>query len=369
MPTFDFDHSPLTAIWELTRACDLRCAHCRAEAQPTAAPGELTTQQGLDLLDQIAELEPAVLVLTGGDPLKRADLFTLIGAAKRRGIPVAVTPSGTPLLTRNALLRMRDLGVKGIALSLDGPDAAAHDAFRRQAGSFDFTLAGIRHARALDLPVQINTTATRHNRASLGRIAEVVAELGASTWSVFFLIAVGRGRGLEPLTAEEAEEIFAFLHDLSGRVPFVVRTTAAPHYRRFVLQRRRDERRAGQTPPPPRLPSLFGLGEKERRGVTDGRGFVFISHTGDVYPSGFLPLAAGNVCRERLADIYRTSPLFRRLRDETALLGKCGVCEFRMVCGGSRARAYAATGDPMSEDPGCAYLPARRDEAAGEALA
>lgn len=357
MDSLDFDRTPLTVIWEVTRACDLRCAHCRAEAQPTAMPGELDTRQGLDLLDQIAELRPGVLVLTGGDPLKRADLFTLIAGAAERGIPLAVTPSGTPLLTRGALERMRDLGVKGIALSLDGPDAATHDAFRRQAGSFDFTVAGVRQARELGLPVQINTTATRHNRPLLEGIAGVVGDLGASMWSVFFLIAVGRGRALDQLSAAEIEEVFAFLYDLSQRAPFVVRTTAAPHYRRFALQSRRDQRRAGEAAPAPRLPGLLGLNEKQRRGVTDGRGFAFVSHTGEVYPSGFLPLSAGNVCREPLARIYRDSPLFRSLRDETALGGKCGHCEFRMICGGSRARAYATTGDPLAEDPGCIYIP------------
>jgi len=353
----DFDRSPVTAIWELTRACDLRCAHCRAEARPEADPAELTTREGLELLDQIAELAPAVLVFTGGDPLKRADLFELIGAAVERGIPLAVTPSGTPLLTRDALARMRDLGVRGIALSLDGPSAATHDAFRRQDGSFDLTLAGIRHARELGLPVQINTTATRRNRGLLERIAGLVEDLGASTWSVFFLVAVGRGRESDQLPAEEIEEVFEFLHRLSQRAPFVVRTTAAPHYRRFVLQRRRDQRRAGEASPPPQLPRLFGLNERQRRGVTDGRGFVFVSHTGEVYPSGFLPLSAGNVRRDRLAHIYREAPLFRRLRDDEQLGGKCGRCEFRMVCGGSRARAYAASGDPLAEDPACVHQP------------
>ena len=355
-------------IWELTRACDLCCRHCRADARPDRHPRELTTREGFALLEQIRELAPPVFVVTGGDPLKRPDLFALLERATAIGLPVAVTPSGTPLLTRDVLARMRDLGVGRIAMSLDGPSAAVHDGFRQQQGSFAATISGIRHARALGLAVQINTTVTRHDLALLDELATIVGDLDAAMWSLFFLVNVGRAQGLEQLTALEFEQVFAFLHDLSERAPYAVRTTAAPHYRRYVLQQQTRARRARResaaggpaSPPPAGRPWLAGLaGPRATRGVTDGSGICFVSHTGIVYPSGFLPIPAGDVRTTPLRRIYREAPLFRQLRNRNRLEGKCGVCEFRVICGGSRARAYARTGNPMAEEPCCAYEPRR----------
>ena len=366
----NFADRPFTVVWEVTRACDLRCVHCRADAQSCRDPRELTTQQAFRLLEQVRDLNSPVFVITGGDPLKRADLFDLIADAVGRGLSVAVTPSGTPLLTRDAVQRMRDLGVKRMALSLDGPTPEIHDHFRQQPGSYGWTVAGIAHAQACQLPVQINTTVTRRNLALLPAIARRVAELGAAMWSAFFLVNVGRAHAADQLEPQEYEHVFAFLHDLSGRAPFAVRTTAAPHYRRFVLQRRTAAKRiAPWLGAPLRVAGLVGdlpvrdlpVGDLPRasRGVTDGNGIVFISHTGEVYPSGFLPLSAGNVLRTPLAEIYRHAPLFRQLRDVAQLRGKCGECEFVHVCAGSRARAYALTGDPMAEEPLCTYHPRR----------
>jgi radical SAM protein len=353
----DFDRTPFTVIWEVTRACDLRCRHCRADAHPWRDPRELTTAEGMALLDQIHALGSPVFVLTGGDPLKRPDLYALIAHAVRIGLAVAVTPSGTPLLDAAAVRHLADLGVRRLALSLDGPTAAAHDDFRGQPGSFAHTVAGLAHARACRLPVQINTSVTRRNLTALPAIAERVAELGAAVWSAFFLVTVGRAAPTDQLTAEECEAVFAVLHGIAAQAPFGVRTTAAPHYRRFALQQQVRARRDGRPVAPAAGPGGAADGTSAPRGVTDGNGFVFISHTGDVYPSGFLPLPVGSVRRQPLADIYRTAPLLRRLRDPDALGGKCGVCEFRRLCGGSRARAFAASGDPLAEDPLCAYQP------------
>jgi radical SAM protein len=355
----DFAQTPFTVIWEVTRACDLRCIHCRADAQAWRHPLELTTAEGYRLLEQVRDLGSPVFVITGGDPLKRDDLYDLVAYGVRLGLSVAVTPSATPLLTGDAIRRLQDLGVRRLALSLDGPGADTHDAFRRQPGSYDTTLAGIRHAVACGLPVQVNTTVTRRNRASLPALAALVGDLGAVMWSVFFLVAVGRAQDADQLTAAEYEEVFDFLYRTSQHGRFAVRTAAAPHYRRFVLQQQVAARRAGHATPAHWVAGMVGDMPRARRGVTDGSGLVFISHTGDVCPSGFLPLTAGNVRETPLGEIYRTAPLFRRLRDDAQLLGKCGVCEFRKVCTGSRARAYAATGDPMASEPLCAYDPPR----------
>jgi radical SAM protein len=358
----DFSVTPFTVIWEVTQACDLRCVHCRANAQPARHALELRTTEGYALLDQIRALGSPVFVITGGDPLKREDLFDLIDYGVQRGLAVAVTPSGTALLTPHAVRRMADLGVKRIALSLDGHDAAHHDRLRQQPGSYDWTVGGAQAARKCGLPVQINTTVTRHNLAHLDALAETVGSLDPVMWSVFFLVTVGRAQAADQLTAQECEDVFAFLYGLSSRTPFAVRTTAAPHYRRYALQQERARRRAGSpSTVPPRLAGLVGSLPRPKRGVTDGNGLVFISHTGEVYPSGFLPLCAGSVRQMPLAELYRHAPLFEQLRDTSQLRGKCSVCEFRFVCGGSRARAFATTGDPMAADPLCIYQPATMD--------
>ncbi|MCK6555589.1 TIGR04053 family radical SAM/SPASM domain-containing protein [Candidatus Binatia bacterium] len=353
----DFARTPFTVIWEVTRACDLRCVHCRADAQPARARDELTTAEGRALLDQIRDLGSPVFVITGGDPLKRPDLFELIEYGVGCGLNVAVTPSGTPLFTPAAVARLADAGVKRIALSLDGPTAEVHDAFRQQPGSYGWTVEGIRTAGRSGLPVQINTTVTRRTRAYLPAMAALVGELGAVMWSVFFLVTVGRARSADQLDPVEYEEIFAYLYELSKSSTFAVRTTAAPHYRRYVLQQQRLEKRAGVvTGPQARVAGMVDM-PRALRGVTDGNGLVFVAHTGEVYPSGFLPIRAGSIRETPLADLYREAPIFRRLRDTASLDGKCGLCEFRHVCGGSRARAFAVTGDPMAAEPSCTYEP------------
>ncbi len=352
----DFNQRPFLAIWEVTQACDLSCVHCRASAQPERHPSELTTEEGKDLIDQIAALNVPVFVLTGGDPIKRPDLFELIAHAGRVGVRVSLTPSATPLLTRDVVFRLKEAGLARLAVSLDGANAVTHDAFRGMSGSFARTLNAIRWANEAGLPCQINTTFSRRNIDEINDLVALMRTLNITLWSVFFLVPTGRGQLNDLLNADEFEQIFAKLHQLSKTAGFDIKTTEAQHYRRYLLQRRAAERKSGIAPAAPagRPADMIG---RAPRGLNDGKGFVFISHTGEVFPSGFLPLTAGNIRRQSLAAIYRDSPLFRSLRDTAQLGGKCGHCEFKEICGGSRSRAYALTGDPMAEEPCCSYIP------------
>jgi radical SAM protein len=353
--TIDFDERPFIAIWEVTQACDLACVHCRASAQPERHPLELTTEEGKGLIDQIAMMRVPVFVLTGGDPIKRPDLFELIDHARKAGLRVSLTPSATPLLTRDTVIRLKDAGIARLAISLDGATADTHDAFRGMSGSFIRSLDAIRWANEIGLPVQINTTFSRRNIGEIDAIVALMGTLRITLWSVFFLVPTGRGKLSDLLSAEEFEEVFAKIYRLSKSSTFDIKTTEAQHYRRFVLQQRASERKAGDS-----------RGDSEKvsdsigrapRGLNDGKGFVFISHTGEVFPSGFLPVSAGNIRRRPLSTIYRESPVFLNLRDTSKLEGKCGACEFKEICGGSRARAYALTGNPCGEEPCCVYVP------------
>jgi AdoMet-dependent heme synthase len=287
------------------------------------------------------------------------------------GLPVAVSPSGTPTLTAANLNAVREAGAKAVSLSLDGSSAAVHDDFRGVQGVFGWTLQAWRTARQLGLKVQINTTVTGHNLGDLADIAAVVHEQGAVLWSLFLLVPTGRGRLLPPLTQHEVEDVLNFAYDVGAVLP--TKTTEAHHFRRVVIQRRILEEHGIDHERSLGLGSRYrqlrdrlhqlGLDAGNRRirrpplDVNAGRGFVFISHIGDVHPSGFLPLIAGNVRQRPLTDIYRSSPLFIGLRDPDTLGGRCGECEFRVVCGGSRSRAFAVTGDPYAEEPWCAYQP------------
>jgi len=353
--TVDFNQRPFIAIWEVTQACDLACVHCRASAQPERHPMELSTDEGKQLIDQIADLEVPVFVLTGGDPIKRPDLFELIAHARRVGVRVSLTPSATPLLTRDVVFRLKEAGLARLAVSMDGASAATHDAFRGLSGSFARTLDAVRWANEASLPVQINTTFSRRNIGEIDSIVALMKTLKLTLWSVFFLVPTGRGKLNDLLSAEEFEQVFAKIHALSKQAGFDIKTTEAQHYRRYVLQQKVAERKAGiANDAPIRVDDAIG---RAPRGLNDGKGFVFISHKGEVFPSGFLPLAAGSIREQPLADIYRNSPVFRSLRDTSQLGGKCGACEFKEICGGSRARAYALTGNPNAEEPCCSYIP------------
>jgi AdoMet-dependent heme synthase len=353
--TVDFNQRPFIAIWEITQACDLACVHCRASAQPERHPLELSTDEGRRLIDQIAALEVPVFVLTGGDPIKRPDLFELIDHARQVGVRVSLTPSATPLLTRDVVFRLKEAGLARLAVSMDGASGTTHDAFRCLSGSFARTLDAVRWANEAGLPVQINTTFSRRNIGEIDAIVALMQNLNITLWSVFFLVPTGRGKLNDLLSADEFEQVFAKIHQLSKTAGFDIKTTEAQHYRRYALQQKVAERRAGLVPnSPARVEDAIG---RAPRGLNDGKGFVFISHMGEVFPSGFLPLSAGSIRQKPLAEIYRDSRVFRDLRDTARLEGKCGACEFKEICGGSRSRAYALTGNPYDEEPCCSYIP------------
>jgi radical SAM protein len=358
--SIDFNLLPFIVIWELTQACDLACIHCRAEARPWCAPNELTTEEGYRLIDKIKRFGSPLLVLTGGDPVKRKDIYDLISYSVSKELRTTVSPSATPVLTREAIRKFKESGVSRIAISLDGSCKEIHDSFRGVKGSFGWTMRAIWDSVQEEIPLQINTTVTRYNVEDLTNIASLIENFNnVALWSVFFLVPTGRGKREDEISSEEYEAAFHIMYDLSKTMPYDIKSTEAPHYRRLFIQRMASESRNAKQPPTSNrikvnMPDAIG---RASRGVNDGNGFVFISHTGEVFPSGFLPISAGNIRQESIVDIYRNSPLFRELRDYTKLKGKCGVCEFRQVCGGSRARAFAVTGDYMESEPYCIYIP------------
>lgn len=359
----DLSRAPAVAVWELTRACALACDHCRAEAVRQRDPRELTTEEGEQLLDEIARFGSPLprLILTGGDPLRRPDVHELVAAAAGRGFRVGLTPSGTAAVSRAKLLRLKETGLARLAVGLDGSTPHVHDAVRRVRGSYGWTMTIIESAHAIGLPLQINTAVTRQNLSDLPAIATLIAEFGIVLWGVFFLVPTGGGRPDAQISAWECERLLNDLYDLASRAPFEITTTGAPHYRRVVLERQRGVRRDGRmlsasVPLPERTPSL-SVGLPGQDGVNDGRGCVFVDHVGEVSPSGFLPLSAGNVRHAPLVDLYRSHTLFCQLRDPELLKSRCGICPYRDLCGGSRARAYAQSGDYLADDPLCFYDP------------
>lgn len=343
---FRFDDVPQRVYWELTRACDLSCTHCRANANPCADARELTTAEVFRILEQFAAAGSPHIILTGGDPLKRRDFFDIVAHTVRLKLPCLVAPSATPLLTGEVIDTLRAMHISAMSLSLDGSTPTRHDGLRGVVGTFIRTLSLARLIVKADIPLQINTLVTAHTREDLPAIHRVVQEIGADRWSLFFLIATGRGANLGQITPAQSEEILDWALDHAQDRRPIVTTTEAPHYRRLALSRfKKGDRQATG-------PGTRGMG------IRDGNGVMFISHTGEVQPSGFLPLTAGYARTQNPLQIYRESPLFQALRQPDHFLGRCGCCEFREVCGGSRARAYAATGDPFASDPLCSYQPA-----------
>ena len=350
----DFHRNPLMFYYEVTQACDLVCKHCRASAQPEPDPRELGTEQSKALIGQAATFpRRPMIVMTGGDPLKRADLFELIRHAVQAGMQVALTPSATPLATREAFEQAGDAGVGALGISLDGADAETHDAVRGWEGSFDRTMRMLADARGLGLAVQVNTTITGGNFHQIDAIAELLSTEGIAMWSAFFLVPVGRGVDQTRIRAEQYEIAFERLWYHARHQPYGVKTTEAPHYRRYVLQHGGD---------PLAGPKCSSDTQRKRvhrapLGVTDGKGVMFVSHVGEVYPAGFLPLVCGHVPQDSVVDLYQSHPTFLALRDPDRFKGICGACEYRHVCGGSRARAYAVSGDPLGPEPDCVYVP------------
>ena len=343
--TQDHDKAPMVIFWEMTKACALACRHCRAEAQPQRHPMELTTQEGFDLLDQMAEFgNRPIVILTGGDPLMRRDLFAFVGYGLNKGLRVALSPSATALVRPEALRWLKEAGLSRISFSLDGASPQTHDAFRGVPGSFQRTLECAADAADAGLSVQLNTTVTRYNATELTALAEVVKESGAVLWDLFFLVPTGRAMADDMLSPQEHEQVFQWLAQFSLESPLTVRTTLGQPYRRVLLQLSRANSQDSAKTVEARMPT-----------TNDGKGVCFISHTGQVQPSGFLPISAGNVRTERLTDMYCHSTMFKELRDPSLLKGKCGHCPFKEFCGGCRARAYAVSGDYLESDPCCVY--------------
>ncbi len=348
-PPPDFSNAPVVVFWETTKACALRCLHCRATAQPRRNPNELDTQEGFSLLSELATVSPPpVVILTGGDPFMRRDIFDLLGFGLKLGLRMSLSPSVTKLVTPEVLAKLTDVGLSRLSFSLDGASAEAHDAFRGVRRSFDQTLERIQDALDVGLSLQINTTVSRPNREELPEIAALLQTFPKMVlWDLFFLVPTGRGQRDDVISPEEHEEVFQWMHSLSRSVPFGIKTTLGQHYRRVVLQNAFKE----------------GNGSKEeltrlvRASSNDGKGVCFISHLGDVSPSGFLPLPRGNVREQSILDIYRNDIVFQILRDPNRLRGKCGECPFRAICGGSRSRAYAFTGDYLAQEPCCVFEP------------
>ncbi|MDH4282464.1 MAG: TIGR04053 family radical SAM/SPASM domain-containing protein [Myxococcales bacterium] len=349
---FLYRRQPRNVYWETTISCDLACQHCRASAIPHRDPGELTTEQGKELMRSVQELG-SMLVLTGGDPLKRPDIAELIEYGRSLPIHVSITPSTTPLLRRETVERFRQLGVSAMGVSLDGPSAEIHDAFRNVQGTFDYSMRALAWAREFDIPVQVNTTVTAQTLPHVEAMYELLRDTASPPvrrWSLFLLVPVGRGTELQTPTADDVEKLFEWVYSISDEAPFRVGTTEAPHYRRYWIQRKLAEGMA--------LEDIQARARQMAFGIRDGNGVIFVSHRGEVYPAGFLPYPLlGNVKQRALHEIYRESEALHEIQDPVNYRGRCGRCEFKFACGGSRARAYAMTGDPLGEDPLCAYQP------------
>jgi radical SAM protein len=356
----NFDQAPFTIAWEATRACAYACVHCRADAQHQRDPRELSTEEGFRLIERLAEFGSPILIFTGGDPMMRRDLVELIAHATQKGLRCSLTPTATALPTAERLQQVMQAGTRRIALSLDAPRAGVHDAFRQVPGSWERTMRILRNAQSVGLSAQVNTTVSRYNVGLLPEMVPFIEEVGAVQWSVFFLVPTGRAQVPWMISPEDHERIFNWLYDLSQKARFDIKATAAPMYRRVAIERKKAEQGNG-------APITFqGAGfqyadglHRPKKGVNDGNGFLFISHRGEIMPSGFLPIPAGNVRDDDVVQVYREHPLFKALRDPSQLKGRCGICEHREVCGGQRGRAYGVTGDYLETDPACVYQPGR----------
>lgn len=347
----NYSERPLLVYWEMTQACGLVCRHCRAEAMPRPHPLELNPEESRRLLWQIASFGQPLphLILTGGDPLQRSDLYELIDQATALGLDVSITPSATQNLTRGVMAQLKEHRIQSLGLSLDGSTAELHDGIRGVAGCYDTTLRAAHLASEHDLPIQVNTLVSEETVADLPATFELLKTVRVMRWSLFFLIAVGRGKVLREISPARGEEVMHWVYDVAKVAPFAIKTTEAPSYRRIALN---CMRREGLSPEAIRQTSVY-----HGFGIRDGHGIVFVSNTGDIYPAGFLPLRIGNVRQDELAAVYRSAPIMRSLHNPSEFQGKCGRCEHRMICGGSRARAFAYTGDALESDPFCLYEP------------
>lgn len=338
--------------WEVTRRCNLNCVHCRAAAERGPYPGELNTAEALRLIDEIASFSRPVIILTGGEPLLREDIFDLASYGTKRGLRMVIAPNGTLLDTEKAD-RLKACGIQRVSISLDGATAESHDRFRRVEGAFAGALRGIETLKRAGLEFQVNTTVTQTNYLELPAILKLSVRLGAVAHHIFLLVPTGRGKELagQTMGAEEYEKILNWFYDQKETVPLNLKATCAPHYYRILRQRAGAEGKKVS-------PQSHGL-DAMTRGCLGGIGFCFISHIGDVQPCGYLEVKSGNIREQDLKAIWGNSTVFRRLRDYASYTGRCGRCEYIRVCGGCRARAYEAKGDFLSEEPLCTYQPRR----------
>ncbi|HEY7096529.1 MAG TPA: radical SAM protein [Terriglobales bacterium] len=393
------DGSARLVFWEVTKGCNLRCIHCRASATELSSPNDLSTKTALGIIDQIAEAANPILVLSGGEPLYRSDIFQLARYGTDKGLRVALATNGT-LVTKDVARMVVDSGVKRVSISLDGADAKTHDAFRGIPGAFEAAVCGLRNLKALGMSVQINMTIARHNAHQLPQVLELARSLGADALHTFLLVPVGCGVDIaaeQMVPPEEYERMLNWFYDQSLQGGIELKATCAPHYFRVVRQRRVADRKAAQTlasvtlaenpsakshigPNDILMPGGTGISIKpaghpgghpgghpsdmnaSTKGCLAGTGVCFISHQGEVFPCGYLPVLAGDLRKQRFADIWRDAIIFNELRDTNNLKGKCGCCEFRNICMGCRARAFAATGDYLDEEPFCVYQPRTRNE-------
>lgn len=348
----DYALRPRYVYWEMTQACGLACSHCRATSKRVPHPGELSTAEGKALLHEVARFgEPRpTMIFSGGDPLSRTDLWELLAFAHGLGLPTAVTPSATPELTRDHFVKLQAHHVSAVSMSLDGSGPAQHDGIRNVPGCFATTMRAWEWTAELGIPLLVNTLVSQGTVDDLPAIYELLRTKTVARWILFFLVAVGRGRFLEPISAERAEQVMRWMYAASAAAPFAIGATEAPSYRRIALDAMLEEGRSLDEIEATPLAAGFG--------IRDGNGVVFVSKTGDVYPTGFLPLSGGNVREHSLVDIYQKSAVFVDLHDPARLTGRCGACEYRSICGGSRARAYATTGDALGSDGLCTYEPA-----------
>jgi radical SAM protein len=348
-----YDRAPMLVYWETTLACGLACRHCRATAVPERSPLELTMQEGFGLLDRVLGFGDPLphVVFTGGDPLRRPDLEALVAGATERGIGASLAPAVTPDLTKDRLASLKAAGIQTISLSLDGSSPELHDGLRGVPGTFAMTMRAAEWAHEVGLPIQVNTLVTDTTLDDLPAIYEVVGRMGILRWSLFFLISVGRGAVLQEITPAQSEKLFGWLYDLSKVAPFQVKTTEATHYRRVATRRMEQDGLTDE--------EIVRTSVGRGFGIRDGNGIMFISHDGNVFPSGFLPLAVGNVRTDDIVELYRGHPVFTALRDTSRYKGRCGACQHVERCGGSRARAFAWTGDYLEADPLCPFVPGR----------
>jgi radical SAM protein len=360
----DFARRPILVFWEVTRACPLACRHCRADAIHDPLPGELSTAEGRALIASLGDFDgrPPILVLTGGDPLSRPDLFTLLAEARDQGVTVALSPAVSDHLDDATIARLRDAGVTSMSISLDGAVPATHEQMRGVDGHHAATLDAIDRLVAAGVHVQVNTTVTAANAVELPPLLAQLLAHGVGVWEVFFLIQVGRGTGVAELSPAGVTDVCEFLVDAARHV--TVRTVEAPVFRRVVVERGDRDRPARPGPLYQRLradldtlvPAASGPSRAQTAGTRDGKGIVFVGYDGTVTPAGFLPVTLGSVREQPLAEIYRDHPLLHDIR-AARFAGRCGRCGYADLCGGSRARAWAASRDPLAEDPACDHEP------------